>query len=248
MKVDAVKYSIRGLIKATHVALSRGKANEDRIKNVSDEMEEVRGIASAAIERTEEATEQVVSIRDDIGDLVNDEVSNVISDYVSDELNSEWLSEMVTDELAGFGIDNYDWKRDLKSEILDAIADDDNDFSGQLDAHGNLITDLEEKVATVSSGLEDKIDTLGERLEGTLSEMEDAYCDLPATVEAVCKDQYEFEEELRLHEHRLGSLERKLGVHPEGFKKDDPRLDELVNAVQKLYELNGMDLNFGLED
>ena len=241
MKVDAVKYSIRGLIKATHVALSRGKANENRIKNVSDEMEEVRGIAVSQ-------GDEVASLRDDIGDLVSDEVANVISDYVSDELDSDWISEKVTDELVGYGIDDYNWRRDFKEEILDAINDDDNDFSGQLDAHGNLITDLEEKVATVSSDLEDKIDTLGEKLEGTLSEMEDAYCELPALVEAVCKDQYEFEEELKLHEHRLGSLERKLGVHPEEFKKDDPRLDELVNAVQKLYELNGMDLNFGLED
>ena len=215
MKIDAVKYSIRGLIKATHIALSKGRENEDKIDEIEGGVE---------------------SIRDDLPDLVSDEVSNCLGDQVSDQLSD-------------YGIHSTDWKEDLKSEFLDAIADDNKDLSMELDAHGNLITDVEEKAGK----LEDKIEkievTLAEKipyLEGTLeevagglSDMESAYCDMPATVESL-------EEELSLHEHRLGSLERKLGVHPDEFKKDDPKLDELVNAIQKLYELNGIELNFDL--
>ena len=164
MRDDTIDYTFRGLINATHVALNRGRTNRDNIDEVSD---------------------QVGSLRDDIDDLVSDAVANVISDYVSDELDSEWLSEKVTGELAGFGIDSYDWKNDVKSEILDAIADDDNDFSGQLDAHGNLITDVEDKTDTLST---------------SISEMESQVSSL--------------DDELKLQEHRIGQLEAKLGDGP----------------------------------
>jgi len=224
MKIDAVKYSIRGLIKATHIALSKGRENEDSIDELASKVDDIEN--------------ECDSLRSDVPDLVSDEVSNCLSDQLSDELSS-------------YGIGCDDWKEDLKSEVLDLVADDDKDFNGQLDAHGNLITDLEDKVEKIEVNLADKIPYLEGTLEtvaGSLDEMESAYCELPSTVEAMVRDQYNFEEELSLHEHRLGSLERKLGVHPDEFKKDDPKMDELVNAVQKLYELNGIELNFDLGD
>ena len=215
MKIDAVKYSIRGLIKATHIALSKGRENEDSIDELTSKVDDIEN--------------ECDSLRSDVPDLVSDEVSNCLSDQLSDELSS-------------YGIGCNDWKEDLKSEILDAIADDDKHTDREIDAHGNLITDLEDKVEKVEVNLADKIPYLEGTLEevaGGLSDMESAYCDMPAAVESL-------EEETRLQEERIGSLERKLGVHPDEFKKDDPRLDELVDAVQKLYELNGIELNFDL--
>ena len=189
MRDDAIDYTFRGLINATHVALNRGRTNRDNIDEVSD---------------------QVGSLRDDIDDLVSDAVANVISDYVSDELDSEWLSEKVTDELAGYGIDSYDWRNDVKSEILDAIADDDEGFKLELDSHGNLITDLEDKTDTLST---------------SVSEMESQVSSL--------------DDELKLQEHRIGQLEAKLGEGPITSTGDG-----LVNAIQKLYEIHGLPLDF----
>ena len=206
MKIDAVKYSIRGLIKATHIALSKGRENEDSIDELASKVDDIEN--------------ECDSLRSDLPDLVSDEVSSCLSDQVSDQLSD-------------YGIHSTDWKEDLKSEFLESIADDE-EKAGK----------LEDKLEIVEATLAEKIPYL----EGTLEEMEDAYQELPATVEAMVKDQYDFEEELSLHGHRLGSLEQKLGVHPDEFKKDDPKLDELVNAIQKLYELNGIELNFDLGD
>lgn len=189
MRDDTIDYTFRGLINATHVALNRGRTNRDNIDDVAD---------------------QVGSLRDDIDDLVSDAVANVISDYVSDELDSEWMREKVTDELAGYGFDSHDWKSDVKSEILDAIADDDEGFKLELDSHGNLITDLEDKTDTLST---------------SISEMESQVSSL--------------DDELKLQEHRIGQLEAKLGEGPITSTGDG-----LVNAIQKLYEIHGLPLDF----
>ena len=175
MRDDTIDYTFRGLINATHVALNRGRTNRDNIDEVAD---------------------QVGSLRDDIGDLVSDAVADVISDYVSDELDSAWVNDKITDELAGYGFDSHDWKSDVKSEILDAIADDDEGFKLELDSHGNLITDLEEKTSSL-------------------------------------------DDELKLQEHRIGQLEAKLGDGPITSTGDG-----LVNAIQKLYEIHGLPLDF----
>ena len=175
MRDDTIDYTFRGLINATHVALNRGRTNRDSIDEVSD---------------------QVGSLRDDIDDLVSDAVANVISDYVSDELDSEWLSEKVTDELAGYGIDSYDWRNDVKSEILDAIADDDEGFKLELDTVSTSISEMECQVSSL-------------------------------------------DDELKLQEHRIGQLEAKLGEGPITSTGDG-----LVNAIQKLYEIHGLPLDF----
>lgn len=175
MRDDTIDYTFRGLINATHVALNRGRTNRDNIDEVSD---------------------QVGSLRDDIDDLVSEAVSNVISDYVSDELDGELLSEKVTDELAGYGIDSYDWRRDFKSEILDAIADDDEGFKLELDTVSTSISEMECQVSSL-------------------------------------------DDELKLQEHRIGQLEAKLGEGPIPSTGDG-----LVNAIQKLYEIHGLPLDF----
>lgn len=189
MRDDAIDYTFRGLINATHVALNRGRTNRDNLDEVAD---------------------QVGSLRDDIGDLVSDAVADVISDYVSDELDSDWVNERVTAELEGYGFSSNDWKDDVKSEILDAIADDDKHTDRELDAHGNLITDLEDKTDTLSTSISE--------MESQVSEQEN---------------------ELKLQEHRIGQLEAKLGEGPITSTGDG-----LVNAIQKLYEIHGLPLDF----
>ena len=182
MKDSAVKYAVRGLIKATHVALSKGRENEDSIGELKDQL----------------------------------------PDLVTEEFGNFDMAEAVSEQLSDYGIYSEDWKDDIK-----------DDFS-------NLITDVTDRVETIEATLADKIPYLEATLEtvaGTLGEMESAYCDMPATVEA-------FEEEARLQEERIGSLERKLeGLTSTGFVGD---MSDLIDAVQKLYELNGMALNFDL--
>mgnify|MGYP003673811812 FL=1 len=200
MKDSAVKYAVRGLIKATHVALSKGRENEDSIGELKDQL----------------------------------------PDLVTEEFGNFDMSEAVSEQLSDYGIYSEDWKDDIKDDIASALAESSDDLSRQQDAHGNLITDVTDKVETIEATLADKVPYLEATLEtvaGTLGEMESAYCDMPATVEA-------FEEEARLQEERIGSLERKLeGLTSTGFVGD---MSDLIDAVQKLYELNGMALNFDL--
>ena len=209
MKDSAVKYAVRGLIKATHVALSKGRENEDSI---------------------DELTEKVSELSDYIEPLASEfeELKDQLPDLVTEEFGNFDMAEAVSEQLSDYGIYSEDWKDDIKDDIASALAESSDELSRQQDAHGNLVTHVTHKFETIDATLADKVPYLEATLattSGTLAE---------------------YEEEARLQEERIGSLERKLeGLTSTGFVGD---MSDLIDAVQKLYELNGMPLNFDLGD
>ena len=161
MKDSAVKYAVRGLIKATHVALSKGRENQDSFDSLAGTVDEI----AADIEPLSAGFEE---LKDQLPDLVTEEFGNFD------------MSEAVSEQLSDYGIYSEDWKDDIKDDIASALA--------------------------------------------------------------------ECEKEARLQEERIGSLERKIGGPTVAEPASSVDMSDLIDAVQKLYELNGMALNFDLGD